>query len=96
LTTSSIGKWFSVLILIEGLESHYLETVLSSHGAFPEKERRTYCGRYPWANLSRAMKFFHLSYYRCDLLTVTVTVSSGHAVILEEQGQRRYPVLLHV
>ena len=85
-----------MLILIEGLESHYLETVLSTHRAFPEKEGRTYCGRYPWANLSHAMRCFHLSYYRCDLLTVTLTVSSGHAVILEEQGRRRYPVLIPV
>ncbi len=84
-----------MLILIEGLESHYLETVLSSHGAFPEKEGRTYCGRYPWANLSRAMKRFHLTYCRCDLSTVTLTVFSSHAVDPEEQGRRRCPVLIH-
>jgi hypothetical protein len=83
-------------MLIEGMESHHIETVLSSHEAFPEKEGRTYCGRYPWANLSRAVKRFHLSYYRCDLLTVTLTVSCGHAVIPEEQGRRRCPVLIPV
>jgi len=78
------------------MKSHYVESVLSSHDAFPEKEGRTYCGRYPWANLSHAMKLFHLSYYRCDLLTITLTVSSGHAVDPEEQGLRRCPVLILV
>jgi hypothetical protein len=42
------------------------------------------------------MKLFHLSYYRCDLSTITLTVSSGHAVDPEEQGRRRYPVLILV
>ena len=71
-----------VSLQIEGLTLPYVESVPSTHKAFPEKEGRTCCGRYPWANWTHAGKRVYLTDCRCDLL-VAETTSSGHAVIAQ-------------